>query len=155
MNLRIRQAPDAVDAIMTIMEEAFPPEYGEAWSRAQLCGMLVLPRVTAWLAEDAAGSSLGFALARQAPGEAELLLLAVRPSARRRGVGRQLLAAVEVQARAEGAEQLFLEMRDGNDAVHLYHLHGFGAIGRRPRYYRGVSGEQIDAITYRLRLVAT
>lgn len=62
--------------------------------------------------------------------------LAVRPAARRRGLGRQLLTfAMETGARA-GASWAVLDVRESNsNAIRLYAEMGFRARGRRPGYY--------------------
>lgn len=139
-----------VDAAMTVMRVAFDPEMGEAWTASQLGGLLGLPGVTLLLARRG-GRAVGFALARQAADEAELLLLAVHPEVRRQGIASRLIEQVEVIARARGATRLFLEVRDGNDqAQHLYARTGFMTSGRRPNYYSGQNGVKADAITMTL-----
>ena len=77
---------------------------------------------------------VGFLVARQtAPGEREILNLAVDPSQRRRGVARALLQA-ELR---RGKNQWFLEVRESNQsAMELYQGAGFRVAGRRESYYR-------------------
>ncbi|MBV9840870.1 MAG: GNAT family N-acetyltransferase [Sphingomonadaceae bacterium] len=138
--------------VMTSMIEAFAPEFGEAWTAAQCGGILPLPGVRLILAKLGT-TPAGFALARVIAGEAELLLLGVRPRFRRGGIGGALLVATVAYAREAGADHIHLEMRDGNPALSLYRTAGFVQIGRRPRYYRGTDGRLIDALTLSLRLV--
>ncbi len=89
----------------------------------------------------------GFALARVAADDAEILTIAVRPDARRRGIGRRLLAELERAARSAGALTLFLEVAGNNAAaVNLYESAGFTCTGRRPRYYRQRDGRRADAL---------
>jgi ribosomal-protein-alanine N-acetyltransferase len=84
----------------------------------------------------AEGDALGFALARVAADEAEILTLAVVPAAQRRGAGAALLQAVMRAAAARGAAALFLEVSTANDAgLALYARAGFCEVGRRCRYY--------------------
>ncbi len=133
--------------IAAIMQHAFDPRFGEAWTSAQCMGMLSLPGV--WLVIASLGDEdTGFALARAAVDEAELLLLATRPSARRRGIGGALLRAVMAEADARGAERIHLEVRCGNDAVELYRREGFAKVGERRNYYRGKDNQLFDAHTY-------
>jgi len=55
--------------------------------------------------------------------------LAVLPAARRRGVGRALLAAVEARARARGCCKITLEVLDRNDPARaLYASVGFAEV---------------------------
>jgi len=139
-------------AVTAIMEEAFDPRFGEAWSSAQCIGMMALQGVVLTIASDDAGVA-GFAMTRVVAGDGELLLLAVRPAARRRGIGAALLRHVIAQARELAAERLHLEVRSGNPAVALYRAHGFIPVGQRRAYYRGIGGEAHDAHTYALPLV--
>ncbi len=133
--------------VNAIMQQAFDPRFGEAWTSAQCLGMLSLPGV--WLViASLDGEDAGFALARAMAGEAELLLLATRPAARRRGVARALLRAVIAEAEARGADKLHLEVRSGNDAVRLYRQEGFEKVGERRNYYSGRNGQSFDAHTY-------
>ncbi|GGB18652.1 ribosomal-protein-alanine acetyltransferase [Sphingomonas metalli] len=145
VSLRAGDARDValVDALMA----AFDPRYGEAWTRGQTLGVLAMPGVRLLLAEDEAGPA-GFALTRTIMDEAELLLLAVAPDRRRRGVGGALLRAVIAACREQGAATLHLEVRGGNPAVELYAAHGFHKVGERRGYYRGRDGAQYDAHTY-------
>ena len=137
--------------VSKIMQAAFDPRYGEAWTSAQCLGMLSLPGV--WLVVASLdGKDAGFALARLVADEAELLLLATLPAARRRGVAGALVRAVVAESRARGASKLHLEVRAGNDAVRLYRREGFDKVGERPAYYRGKTGQLFDAHTFALNL---
>lgn len=149
---------DDLDRIMQIMEAAFDPVWGEAWNRRQISDSLVMHNIQYRLV-DAAGrpcgestDAAGFTLVRTAPGEEELLLVAVHPGRRGRGLGRRLLEFCMHDATARGAERVFLEMRANNPAASLYRRAGFETIGRRPDYYRGVDGDLIDAITFARQL---
>lgn len=134
-------------AVSRIMMDAFDPRYGEAWTSAQCLGMLSLPGV--WLiVAGLDGEDAGFALARSTGEEAELLLLATHPAARRRGVAGALLRAVIEEASGRGVAQLHLEVRAGNDAVRLYRREGFDKVGERRNYYRGKTGQAFDAQTF-------
>lgn len=137
-----------VSAVMRVMEAAFDPAYGEAWSTAQLLTLFALPSARVCIAWDGE-AACGFSAARIAGPESELLLLAVDPAWRGRGVGRMLINDWQAWAKDEGADEYFLEMRADNDAIHLYERAGFSECGRRPRYYRGADGVIRDAITMR------
>lgn len=157
-------APDAghVGRIMAVMESAFDPAYGEAWNRRQVAEALVLPSTHA-LVVDADGVPIpdghgptatpaGFVLTRHVLDEEELLLIAVVPGVRCRGVGAALIEHLFVAARSRGITRVFLEMRRGNPAFHLYRKFGFEPIGERRNYYRMANGERIDAITFGLSI---
>ena len=151
-SLSIEEAGQAdLDDVMEVMEEAFDPEYGEAWSHSQCSGLLAHPGVWISLVRQD-GTPAGFAMARMVADEAELLLIGVRPRFRGRGVARKLLNRICVTAASLDARKLHLEMREGNEAEHLYRNSGFEPVGRRKRYYRGRSGKKYDAITWSLIL---
>jgi ribosomal-protein-alanine N-acetyltransferase len=145
---------DDLDRIMGVMDAAFDPAFGEAWTRRQVGDALVLPNTFHLLAgpdgqpAGEAGEAAGFVLSRGAADEEELLLIAVDPRHRGRGVGSALLDRFIAEARARGAARLFLEMREGNPAESLYRRHGFERVGLRRAYYRRGTGTPLDAITF-------
>jgi ribosomal-protein-alanine N-acetyltransferase len=150
--------PHHLDRIMAVMEAAFEPAYGEAWNRRQVADALTLASTHA-LVVDADGHPIaegvgpgrtpaGFVLSRHVLDEEELLLIAVIPGCRRRGIGEQLFAQVFEAAQSRGIVRIYLEMRNGNPAIRLYRKLGFEPIGHRPNYYRMANGERIDAITF-------
>lgn len=145
---------DDLDRIMAVMEAAFDPAWGEAWNRGQVLDSLAFANTYYHLVDNhgaaaAAGApAAGFTLVRAAPGEEELLLIAVIPEARGQGLGSVLLRAAADNARARGAERMFLEMRANNPARGLYERFGFRPIGVRKAYYRAADGTKIDAITF-------
>jgi ribosomal-protein-alanine N-acetyltransferase len=105
------------------------------------------------LADDGeSGSAVGFSLFRSVANESELLLLAVSPNYRRRGVGRKLLQDFLSRARTRGSTRVHLEVREGNPAIQMYRHAGFEPIGRRRNYYRAQDGSQFDALTFALEL---
>ncbi|MXO71343.1 GNAT family N-acetyltransferase [Altererythrobacter buctensis] len=139
---------------MAVMEAAFDPKYGEAWNRRQVGDALVTPNTRFVLLDVAGGSpddaadAAGFTLSRQTLDEEELLLIAVAPWARRRGVGHALMRQFLAISDGNGVTRQFLEMRAGNPAEALYLAHGFAPVGRRPNYYRSGNLGPFDAITY-------
>ncbi len=152
--------PHLVSRIMAVMETAFDPAFGEAWNRRQVSDALAMPTTHALVVdgegrrlegETKAGlsdNSAGFVLTRHAADEEELLLIAVRPEFRRKGLGIGLIDQLLKDAKSRGVARVFLEMREGNPAIHLYHKLGFKPIGHRPNYYRLTNGDQVDAITF-------
>lgn len=151
----------SLDSIMAVMAAAFDPAFGEAWSRRQVADALLVGNchhalVRADRARAGAGTddapAVGFRLSRAGLDEEELLLLAVDPAFRQRGLGAAMLASLLVDARSRGARRLLLEMRRGNPAEALYRRFGFVPVGRRPNYYRTAQGPRIDAITFALAI---
>ena len=146
---------DDVDAIMHVMRAAFDDRYGEAWNRRQVGDAIVMPNTHHLILHDpekSRGEPIGFVMSRQGADEEELLLIAIHPAHRGRGHGSRLLAEFFSQARARNVSRVFLEMREGNPAEHLYRAAGFREVGVRPGYYRGAVGGPLNAITYAIEL---
>lgn len=145
---------DDLDRLMAVMHAAFDPAYGEAWTRRQVEDALLVGNCHYRIfdADGAAAAecvpAAAFTLSRNTGEEEELLLFAVSPEYRRRGIGRKMLEVLLSDARDRGAMRIFLEMRRGNPAESLYRSFGFTPVGERPNYYRFASGERADAITF-------
>ena len=140
-----------IAAVEAVMATAFDPQFGEAWTRHQCLGILAMPGVWLTLARFE-NRVVAFALVRIIFEDAELLLIATDPRARRRGIGAALLRGVIAEARGRGATRLHLEVRDDNAATALYARHGFAKVGERRQYYRGAGGQMRDAHTYSLAI---
>ncbi|MFA7604501.1 MAG: GNAT family N-acetyltransferase [Novosphingobium sp.] len=145
---------DDLDRLMAVMAAAFDPQFGEAWTRRQVEDALLIGnchyRLIGAAGDDPAPAvpAAGFFLSRTGFEEEELLLFAVDPAWRRRGLGRLLLGRFAEDARRRGGRRLLLEMRRGNPAEALYRSFGFSPIGERRNYYRTRDGQSIDAITF-------
>jgi len=88
------------------------------------------------VATDASGV-VGYIVARGVADEGEILNLAVGDRYQRRGVGRALVRAALESLAASGAETVYLEVRESNDAARrLYQGLGFEILARRKNYYR-------------------
>jgi len=151
--------PDDIDRIMSVMECAFPPEYGEAWNRRQVSDALIVGNCRYGLiAPDGSDrfeddtETAGFFMGRSILDEEELLLFAISPKYRFQGLGHTLLTRFIEEARTGGMARVFLEMRRDNPAGFLYAAHGFREIGMRPGYYRTPGGQRIDALSQELVL---
>ena len=143
---------NAMADAMDVMAQAFDPAYGEAWTLPQLSGVMMMPGTWLTIARvDAA--VLGFALVRSVLDECELLLLAVHPAWRGRGVGRELLIDSLKTARRRGIKSMNLEVRSSNTAIKLYEKTGFEYVHRRPGYYRGADGQLHDALSFRIEML--
>ena len=150
---------DDLDRIMAVMVRAFAPQYGEAWNRKQVSDAMLFGHCRYGLIasdgtepDDPTIDAVGFFLARRIIDEEELLLFAIDPDHRRKGLGHALLARMLQEARAAGMVRVFLEMRRENPADALYAAHGFRAVGLRRGYYRAPDGSRIDAISQELVL---
>lgn len=148
-NLALERAGlDDIEIVSALMNAAFDPRFGEAWTPGQLRTLFAVPGTGVCLAH-LNGHAVGFCAARLAGPESELLLLAVAPEYRRQGVGVALLSFWVNWAKTSGANDCFLEMRADNPARSLYERAHFVECGRRPDYYLGQDGIRRDAITMR------
>lgn len=96
------------------------------------------------------GELLGYLLGQMIVPEGDLLRIAVRPSARRRGVGRKLIEAFLAYLQENGCTVCFLDVREHNaPAQALYSSYGFTPLDRRKNYYHLPTE---DAIVMRLPL---
>jgi ribosomal-protein-alanine N-acetyltransferase len=76
--------------------------------------------------------------------EIHVLNVATAAAARRRGVGRALMALAEEEGRRRGCRMATLEVRRSNaPALALYRAIGYRQVGVRPNYY---AEEREDAI---------
>ena len=119
----------------------------DAWSQqtwwAELAGR---PRRD-YVAEVEGAEVLGYAGLDHGGDVADVMTIAVAPSARGRGLGRRLLDELETRARAGRAASVMLEVRaDNAAAIGLYDRAGYTVVSTRRRYYQ--PGD-IDALVMR------
>jgi ribosomal protein S18 acetylase RimI-like enzyme len=108
--------------------------------------------IIAWLDGVPVGSvQLIVALPPNQPHRSEVAKMMVAPAARRRGVGRALMAAVDEAARAAGKKLITLDTRTGDVAEPLYRAAGFVEAGVIPGYALDPDGKSLHATTYMYR----
>ena len=73
--------------------------------------------------------------------------LLVHPAARRRGIARSLMIALEEVARCEGRSLLTLDTVAGSNAELLYRSLGYNAVGVIPRFARGALTPELEGTT--------
>ncbi len=98
---------------------------------------------------------VAFAIARTLVDEAELLLIAVTPGQRRRGVAARLWTEFAQRLHEAGATKVFLEVRASNlPARSFYASRGLLQVGLRKSYYpNGIhGGDREDAILMQVPL---
>ncbi len=93
------------------------------------------------------GAITGFAIVEFGEERAHLVLLAVRPSHRRLGIGQRLFRWLLDSARTAGMASIHLELRASNDAARrFYRAMGFYETVLVPGYYRGGEGRKEGAL---------
>jgi [ribosomal protein S18]-alanine N-acetyltransferase len=98
-------------------------------------------------AKSSRGAINGFAIMEFGDERAHLVLLAVRPTHRRSGVGRRLLEWLLESARCAGIASIHLELRASNEAARrFYRAMGFYETVLVPGYYRSGEGRKEGAL---------
>jgi ribosomal-protein-alanine N-acetyltransferase len=136
-----------IPQLVALEAELFPDDaWAEATWWAELAGR---PR-RAYVVEEEGGKVLGYAGLDLGGEVADVMTMAVAPSARGRGLGRRLLDELVSRAREDRAAHLMLEVRADNEAArNLYDSKGFDVLTVRRRYYQ--PGD-VDAHVMRLSL---
>lgn len=144
MNIR-RATRNDVSSILSIA--ALNPSAAQ-WPEAEYIQALenvAARRVVFVAVSDAA--VIGFVVARTLENEWELENIAVTPERQRKGVGQALMRVLLDVASHNGAEVIFLEVRESNSHARiLYERCGFRRSGSRKSYY---SCPEEDAVLYR------
>ena len=141
--------PTDVDAVHTLDARAYP----HPWSRANFADAIASGYVCACLCA-ADGTLMGHVVVMRGVDEMHLLNITVAPEHQGRGLGSARLRDVVAWSQAEGAETLWLEVRQSNErARRLYVRGGFEAVGQRKGYYPDGRGRE-DAVVMRLALPA-
>ncbi len=130
-----RMQPEDIDAVLAIEYQAFSTPWTadmfltEMHNRETSC--LLVARVG-----PAAGIVVGYLGYRVVIDEMHILIVAVEPRWRRRGIAQRLLCQAMEQARQAACTRATLEVRVSNTAAQqLYYRYKFAPVGVRPRYY--------------------
>jgi len=143
--VRQLSVPDA-KAMAAIHAVAFVAPFGTGgWDALEMSAHV---QKDLCLGIDHEGALAAFIIIYAAADQAEILTIATASTARRKGLGRQLLDAAAKSLRARDISELFLEVAEDNtSAIALYKSAGFEPIGRRPGYYRRPEG-RVAALTF-------
>jgi ribosomal protein S18 acetylase RimI-like enzyme len=90
---------------------------------------------------------LGIDTPANQPHRADVMKLLVHPDARRRGVARRLMRALEAEAQRLGRSLLTLDTRTGDPAERLYAGIGFLTAGAIPDFFIDVTGTRLESTT--------
>ena len=126
---------------------------------AGCCPACAPARVTCW-SRDSAGASWGpcRSISPCLPINsiaADVLKLLVHPDARRQGIARALMLAVEPLARSGGKTLLTLDTWTGGHAEVLYRSLGYVTVGVIPRYARGSLTPALEPATFMYKELTT
>lgn len=138
--LLLPMLPNDLDEVVELehLSQSFP------WSKQNFKDALEAG-YPAWVVRQ--GQTLvGFCVGMLAPDDVHVLVIAVHPDHRRKGLGALLLHAVRQLAIQSAISRVLLEVRPSNQkAVAFYHQLGFERIGLRKGYYPAGKTAREDA----------
>lgn len=138
-----------LDAVLAIEQQV----YSHPWTRGNFIDALGAGN-WAWCGR-AQGTLRAYWLAMAVLDEVHLLNVAVARDHWGQGLGEHAMAHLQACARAQGACQIWLEVRASNArALALYQRLGYSPIGLRRGYYPSTSPQREDARVMRLNLEA-
>jgi ribosomal-protein-alanine N-acetyltransferase len=125
--------------------------YAHPWSHTHFTDA----RLAGYQAQVLVGGDtlLGYFVAMKGVDEVHLLNITVAPAHQGQGWARVMLDALDLWARGQGAQWLWLEVRAGNQrALRVYEQHGYRRMGLRRDYYPLAHAAREDAIVMSLKL---
>ncbi|WP_109733965.1 tRNA (adenosine(37)-N6)-threonylcarbamoyltransferase complex dimerization subunit type 1 TsaB [Faecalicatena orotica] len=109
--------------------------FADAWSEKSVLETIKLPN-TICIAAEKTGRLVGYMLAYEAAGEAEIARIAVDKEMRRQGAGGHLMLALENICEERKINKLLLDVRESNmEARSFYEDEGFTEDGIRQKFY--------------------
>lgn len=133
--------PDWLDRVVAVETAAYP----HPWTPGNFRDALASGYHTQMLV--AGEQLLGYYVAMQVLDEVHLLNIAVAPACQGQGCARLLLEQLNLWARLQSAQWLWLEVRESNTRARaIYECHGYRQVGERKRYYPVDHGERETAI---------
>lgn len=133
LTLRIRPAEEKdIDSIAALEPLCFDDPWTPQMIRSDVMDLPFSTYVLGEVDEKLVGY-VGIMVVRD---ECQVNNVAVHPDYRKKGIGGTLLKTALSFAKQSGAEEAFLEVREGNDdAIRLYESMGFKRLGIRKGYY--------------------
>ena len=124
-----------IEAVLVIEQQSFTMPWTDAMFRSELQNERTSHMLVARIVQ--AGSPIvGYVGYRVVLDEMHVILIAVAPAWRQRGIARQMICQAMDQARAAGCRRATLEVRVSNTpAQQLYYSLRFAPVGTRPKYY--------------------
>jgi ribosomal protein S18 acetylase RimI-like enzyme len=145
ITIRLAEARDA-QTIATMSRDLVEPGLGWRYDPAKILRK-IKHRDTVTLVASDRGRTAGFAIMEFGEDRAHLVLLAVRPTHRRQGIGRKLVEWLLESARTAGIASIHLELRTSNEAARrFYMVMGFSETLVVPGYYSGPGGAKESAL---------
>ena len=124
-----------LDAVLTIEHKSFSMPWTDTMFLSEMrqgpSSQLLVARL-----EKRPATIVGYVGYRAVLDEMHVMIIAVAPAWRRRGIARHMLSEAMEQARQADCARAILEVRASNiGAQQLYYRLGFAPVGVRPKYY--------------------
>lgn len=131
----------------------FSQAESEAWWRQVAAPAVARGTRRLWVAtmegQPVGSVQLGTDLPDNQSHRADVMKLIVAPQARRRGIARRLMEALEAEAHIMGRPLLVLDTRTGDPSCGLYTSMGYQTVGQIPGYCRHPLDPQLlDDVTF-------
>lgn len=139
---------DTLGAVLAIEQSA----YSHPWTRGNFLDALASGywMQGLWLGDEL----LGHVVVMAGVQETHLLNITVAPARQRQGWAHMLLDALALWSRRQGAQWLWLEVRESNQrAIAVYERYGFRRVGLRKDYYPADRQQREHAVVMSLNLV--
>ena len=126
---------DDLDAVLAIEHKSFSTPWTDTMFLSEMRqgpgSQLLVARL-----EKRPITIVGYVGYRAVVDEMHVMIIAVAPAWRRRGIAQHMLSAAMQQARQADCARAILEVRASNlGAQQLYYRLGFAPVGVRPKYY--------------------
>lgn len=129
--IRFATPSDILDVFLMLSET------DDSWSIDVITSAFANPHNIILVEEDEDKEVVGAVFMSVIASECELQNIVVSQKNKRRGIGERLLKRGLFISAERGAEVLYLEVRDSNNAARaLYEKLGFHTVGRRKEYYK-------------------
>ena len=132
-----------LDAVLAIEHKSFSTPWTDTMFLSEMrqgpSSQLLVARL-----EKRPTTIVGYVGYRAVLDEMHVMIVAVAPAWRRRGVAQHMLSEAMSQARQADCERAILEVRASNvGAQQLYYRLGFAPVGVRPKYYQRPSEDAL------------
>ena len=134
---------DDLDAVLAIEHKSFSMPWTDAMFLSEMRqgpnSQLLVARL-----EKRPTTIVGYVGYRAVLDEMHVMIVAVAPAWRRRGIAQRMLSEAMEQARQADCARAILEVRASNvGAQQLYYRLGFAPVGVRPKYYQRPSEDAL------------
>ena len=139
---------ERLDLLMAVEQSA----YSHPWSRGNFVDAMAAG-YHCLLLLGGQDELLGYFVAMRGVDEVHLLNITVAPRHQHQGWAWVLLDALDLWARGQSAQWVWLEVRASNTrAKAVYERHGYRSVGVRKDYYPATQGQREDAVVMSLAL---